>query len=178
VTRGALLLLLAPIPPVASQPPAVPLTGEYLVTGVSHGVKLTLIVPRKAYPRDALVQVTIILKNLSHSQMWIEVHSSPPVSAVLHPATSQQRGDLYHAGWYACRMANGQIQFGGSGFYEGPPGPQGIPPFLFGYLYFWAPSQSRVLQPGCSSPLEWHVVAGWLNQPVARVDYVTVPGRG
>jgi hypothetical protein len=101
----------------------------------------------------------------------VTVHSSPPVSAVLHPATSQQRGDLYHVGWYECRMANGQIHFGGSGFYEGPSGPQGIAPFLFGYLYFWAPSQSRVLRPGCSSPMEWHVVAGWPNQPVVRINY-------
>jgi hypothetical protein len=228
-----------------------------------------LIVPGRVYPRDALVQATTILKNVSHSQMWIEqlgvtnepkpevldseghvlypppfppprlngsfktgappliapgaviteyplvvlrgnrihavlhfhlqtappylrktlrtsiirltltsgraptvaVHRVPPVSAVVHPTTAQRPGDLYHVGWYACRMANGQTQFGGSGFYEGPPGPQGIPPYLVGYLYLWVPSQSRLLQPGCSSPIEWHVVAGWLNQPVVRINY-------
>jgi hypothetical protein len=101
----------------------------------------------------------------------IALRRSPPVSAVVHPASSQQRGDLYHVGWYACRLANGQIQFGGSGFYEGPPGPDGIPPYLVGYLYLWVPSSGRGLQPGCSSPMEWHVVAGWPNQPVVRINY-------
>jgi hypothetical protein len=123
------------------------------------------------YPRITLRTPIIRLILTSGRAPTVTVHRFPPVSAVVRPSAGQQRGDLYHVGWYACRMPNGQIQFGGSGFYEGPPGPQGIPPYLVGYLYFWAPSQSRVLQPGCSSPVEWHVVAGWLNQPVVRITY-------
>ena len=254
----------APAPPIHAAR-----LGSVQASACLRGVCLTLIVPRRPYPHDALVQATVVVKNLSREQItgpWrtggteepqvqvlgahnhvlypppfpipvvngtfkvgirqmmlpravaseqefvallgnrvravmhfqpeqltgggeltvrtpvirfslisapapiIALHRSPPVSAVIYPGSPQQRGDLYHVGWYACHMANGQIQFGGSGFYEGPPGPQGIPPIMVGYLYLWVPSSSRVLQPGCSSPLEWHVVAGWPNQPVVGVN--------
>ncbi len=39
---------------------------------VSHGIELTLMVPHAAYPRDALVRVSIVLRNVSHHKIWLE----------------------------------------------------------------------------------------------------------
>jgi hypothetical protein len=68
-------------------------------------------------------------------------------------------------------MPAGGIRYGGSGFYEGFSNEPGFDNYLVGQLMYWVPSAGNKLRPGCSSPLEWHVIAGWLNEPVVTVDY-------
>jgi hypothetical protein len=97
--------------------------------------------------------------------------TSPAVSAVLSRPRDAGQGPLLHVGWYACPAGNGAIRYGGSGFYEGFSTTPGAPNYLVGSPYGWTPTLSRVLHPGCSAPLEWHAVAGWLNQPVADINY-------
>jgi hypothetical protein len=101
----------------------------------------------------------------------LSVHAEPPVSAVVSSHWGSSQGPLYHVGWYACRLGNGTVQYGGSGFYEGLAPSPDLPNYLVGYLYGWTPTWSTVLKPGCSNPLEWHVVAGWLNRPVVTINY-------
>jgi hypothetical protein len=91
---------------------------------------------------------------------------------VITPIDNEGLGPLYHVGWYACRVSNGAIQYGGSGFYESFASGPGVPNYIVGYLYRWAPTQTRTLQPGCSNPLQWHVVAAWPNEPVVVINYV------
>ncbi len=42
-----------------------------LVSTVSHGVKLTLVVPRRVYPQNALVRVLVTMRNLSRQDVQI-----------------------------------------------------------------------------------------------------------
>lgn len=36
----------------------------------------------------------------------------------------------------------------------------------------WTMAPSDRLIPGCREATRWHLIAGWLNQPVATVDYM------
>lgn len=36
----------------------------------------------------------------------------------------------------------------------------------------WQTTEGPRLSPPCSNPLEWHAIAGYVNQPVATIDYV------
>ncbi len=42
-----------------------------VISIVSHGVKLTLVVPRRVYPENALVRVTVTLRNMSRQDVQI-----------------------------------------------------------------------------------------------------------
>jgi hypothetical protein len=103
--------------------------------------------------------------------------TSPHISAVVHAHGVASGRYLYHVGWEACRLRNGKIRYGGSGFYEsfplnedGTPIPA-LPAYMVGYLYEWVPSRVRTLSPGCHDPLEWHVVASWLNEPIVAINF-------
>lgn len=124
--------------------------------------------PQRLTVRTPVVHLTLV----SAPRPTVTLHGRPRMSAVLQPATRHQRGALYHVGWFSCRLGNGQARYGGSGFYEDFPTPGPGPPLLVGYLYLWVPTSSKVLRPGCGAPLEWHVVAGWVNQSVVTIDYV------
>jgi hypothetical protein len=106
------------------------------------------------------------------SRPTVFVRTGGAVSALVMPPAMQARGPLLHVGWFSCRLLNGAILYGGSGFYETlSPGP-GLPSYVVGDLYGWTPSWTRRLTPGCAHPVEWHLVAGWLNQPVFTISYV------
>lgn len=36
----------------------------------------------------------------------------------------------------------------------------------------WRPVAGRVIRPPCANPFEWHALAGWVNEPVVRINYV------
>jgi len=206
-------------------------------------VKLTLIVPKRTYPRNALVRVTIRMKNASHRavmlqgacgytggvqvinnsgqavysppnlillpgappitgcapytlpfdpgqqvterpylvlagtriQAWdivngktlwvamrvrlttatpptVTLHQSPTVSATIHPI-GPVSGHLYFIAWTGC---DSTPLASGSSFLS----------------FAWRPSAGATLFPQCSDPTEWHALAGWLDQPMAHIDYV------
>jgi hypothetical protein len=67
----ALLLLLISsllVSPAAQAQTRGPLT----VVGVSHGVSISLVIPRRSYPRDALVQFTVTIRNVSRRTLFLQ----------------------------------------------------------------------------------------------------------
>jgi hypothetical protein len=76
---------------------------------------------------------------------------------------------LFYTDWYRCRQPDGSTTIAGQTFYQ-QTFPSG-PPLLIGKVLNWVNSGSKVLRPGCTNPLEWHVAAAWLNHPVATGDY-------
>ena len=54
------------------------------VTTVARGLKLSVAVPRRTYPRDALAQVTIELRNVSRHPIWAWT-PGPPAPGVTFP---------------------------------------------------------------------------------------------
>lgn len=89
-----------------------------------------------------------------------------PLEALVRSRTPAQRGPLYYDAWAICQEpgATGPVYHGAeTGWhvvrYHSPGG------------YLPRPQ----LQAGqeCSQPVQWHLVAGFLNQPVACVDYVS-----
>jgi hypothetical protein len=43
-----------------------------VVAAVSYGVRISLVIPRHTYPRDALVQFTVTLQNVSHQNRYLQ----------------------------------------------------------------------------------------------------------
>jgi len=88
----------------------------------------------------------------------VSLHTSPTVSASVRAAAPQQHGPLTYRQIDDCS----------------PPGPtletSGITATNWRQAH---PSGSGmyVFQPGCRPLRAWHIVAGWLNQPVVTVDY-------
>ena len=80
--------------------------------------------------------------------------------ACLHvapPAGARVTGPLYYAYSAECEDAKGNV--------------------AYGQQLLLTPTTSTTLHIGCGAPLvELHLVAGWLNQPVGRLDRVFTPG--
>jgi len=56
---------------VSTTSAATPPVQKTVISAVSHGVKLTLVVPRRVYPRNALVRVVVTMRNLSRQDVQI-----------------------------------------------------------------------------------------------------------
>ncbi len=56
---------------VSTTSAATPPVQKTVISTVSHGVKLTLMVPRRVYPENALVRVVVTLRNLSQQDVQI-----------------------------------------------------------------------------------------------------------
>jgi hypothetical protein len=96
--------------------------------------------------------------------------TTPSVHAVLRSESSVV-GPIYYSDWFTCPTPNGTL-VGGQRFSEEPsPLPGGSQPFLTGAPMQWTQVASPDLHPGCPHPGEWHLVFGWLNHPVGRIDY-------
>ena len=42
------------------------------VSAVAHGVRISLLIPRRSYPQDALVQFTVTLQNVSPRDRFLQ----------------------------------------------------------------------------------------------------------
>ena len=219
----------------------------------THGVKLSLIVPHTTYPRDAVVQVLILLRNISSENVYtVNGSGSPcpasplgvqvvtPAGAILparpipnvfvpcnpfgatpqplpsgmgilvpafvvlqstglraeawlriggatvavygrtvhlnlvaasHPTLRvEQKGGRIYAVFSPALRGHGQLIYadsytclhssGGSVFTTHPHPTDG-----------WSVTTSLRFQASCKVPRQWHVVAGYLNRPVATLGY-------
>jgi hypothetical protein len=78
---------------------------------------------------------------------------------VVPPAGARVTGPLYYAYSAKCEDAKGNV--------------------AYGQQLLLTATTSITLHIGCGAPLvELHLVAGWLNQPVARLDRAFLPGAG
>jgi hypothetical protein len=77
------------------------------------------------------------------------VHLSPPAYAVLHPPAGAEGAPIV-AEAYRCRKGFSTIR----GFHV---------------------TYTLYLVPRCAHVVEWHVIAGWLNEPVATIDDLPLP---
>jgi hypothetical protein len=117
--------------------------------------------------RTALIRLLLRVGNVPH----VVLQAGAQVMARVIPARNSGSGPLYHADWWSCRMPDGMLSYGGSGFYELSPPSAAFPPLLVGVFNAWLPARGTVLRPGCASPVEWHGVAGWLGRPVMQITY-------
>jgi hypothetical protein len=101
-----------------------------------------------------VMTATIHLHLLDAPAPSLQLHSSPPVSALIQPPPGVS-GPLYFKSWTGCYDAQGNI---GSGM----------------QFTFWQTADGQTITPqedvtACAS-WEWHAVAGWLNHPVVAVN--------
>jgi len=246
--RLALLLLLLfvtvlPTPSSAAHP-----ASGYRVSTVSQGIKLTLIVPHKTYPRNALARVTVTARNVTRRPVRItsldcgtgnpyvdlsDGHENitqlptftrflAPPCPVPAPTSFRSLGAGHSLQWRPYVIMTGRVieatitlgkppgsrqvstpaivlrltdgktlevrlhRSGGWVFADiQPVGPIQGPlryiesvrcPVNDGYQvvteYTWRVADGERVTPGCGPVSEWHVIAGWLDQPVATIDYV------
>jgi hypothetical protein len=87
----------------------------------------------------------------------VSLHTSPSVFADLTPAATPH-GPLTVIQWWACRGRPGGFALAGS------------------VAWYWQTFSGSRLAPlfdqACGAQREWHAIAGWLNQSVARINYV------
>jgi hypothetical protein len=108
-------------------------------------------------PPEHQVQTPAITLHLTQGRApSVVLHRTPAVQASIHAAVQPGHGHLHIIQWVKC---------------------SGVPPSLDGGPNpAWQTLRRRTtsLRPTCSSgrPIEWHAAVGWLNQPVAYVDYV------
>jgi hypothetical protein len=245
-------LLIAGLLPSASS--AGSMKTPITVSAVAHGVKLTLTVPRREYPRNALIRAKLSLENISAEavpvlgarfpacryQYWaaarvltkggkavyppivspdefiscgplmfplqlrpgetlrntvflvlrgshiqgftalgteqepievetpittvrltrkssphIRLQTSPVLEAVLRGQAHVRQARLYYYEWASCR--------------DGEPRTMDWTPFSI------RKARTYSFTPGCENPSEWHLAAGWLNYPIAQVDWKKGP---
>lgn len=239
---AALFALLLPSAGVAES------TRGITVSTMTHGVKLTMRLPRRTYPRNALVRVTVSLSNVSNHTVRIadgcslsngltaDVRNGHgnvvfpramdffpyhcPGSALgqygipLRPGTTIARRPLVvlFASWIRPLVILTDGTHGGTEWtgptvrvthYHAPPlrvtaqaqsyrtfADIRAPSPVSGPLYYiqsafcritgsiqvdseqnWIATYGTRVEPTCSGVTSWHVVAGWLNHPVATIDY-------
>ncbi len=44
---------------------------------IAQGLKVSIMVPRRSYPQDALIRVTLGIQNVSHHDVWVEAGGPP-----------------------------------------------------------------------------------------------------
>jgi hypothetical protein len=251
--RLALLLLILSLALLPSRSPAAHPASGYQVSTVSQGIKLTLIVPHKTYPRNGLARVTITARDVARRPVrimgvdtlcgsnnpYIDVsdgqgHLSqlptftrflPNTCPLPAPTSFRSLGAGRSLRWHryviltdsvveatiilgqppgsrqvstpaiAVRLTGGQApqvelhRDRGSVFADiQPVGAMRGPlryiesvrcPFIgpaIGYQvvteYSWQVADGEQVTASCDPVSEWYVIAGWLNQPVAHIDYV------
>jgi hypothetical protein len=117
--------------------------------------------------RTALIHLLLRAGRVPHVILRDGAH----VMARIVPELRAGSGPLYRADWWSCRLPDGLLSYGGSGFYEMSPPSAAFPPMLVGAFNAWLPARGTVLRPGCASPVDWHAVAGWLGHPVVQINY-------
>lgn len=243
-TTSAFFLLISVI--VVAKAHAAPASGVRVDT-ITHGVKLSLSIPRRTYPRDALVTVTLRLQNVSRHTVPVSVNNYPDaiVLDAAHQEVYSARDPLFDRALFELHGGPGprppmklrpHRTMVGSYFvvlrgplleatavigprgnergihgatlpltltYEAPPlvtittiptlhATITPPPGVSASPYFveqtrcadndimtgrgWQGANTDVLTPefatDCTKPGAWVAVAGWLNHPVASIDYM------
>jgi hypothetical protein len=115
----SLALLLWPIQPAEAQPPS-----SLRVQTVSHGVKLTLIVPRLEYSADALVRPTVTVQNVSRHR--VQLYSYPSRACYPYGGGNPEAQALDAGG----NVLYPPAILGGPRVLCPPPAPPGGPPQL------------------------------------------------
>jgi hypothetical protein len=228
-------------------------TSDTSITTVSHGMKLTLVVSRQSFPRNALVQVGVRLENVSREDLRVATYPrlcgygnpgidvtdargrtvfppattflyqapicSTPSLATLAPgdvrtgrplvilrgryiqvvAQIELEGETYSVfgrklliHLYAAPPLNATLKFDSDGFPYAVIGPVPHPHSSLRYVSsnkclvnepdgqittyaqwnIWLEALSSDVPAACPNLLEWHMVAGYLDHPVATLDYV------
>jgi hypothetical protein len=101
----------------------------------------------------ATKSITLHLTSLPGPAYQVEFHRPPDrLSATVTAVTAKPHGRLLHIEYSDC---------------------DGTANWTF---ITWAPGGNRFV-PDCPQPHEWHVIAGYLNQPVIAIDYTAPTAR-
>jgi hypothetical protein len=246
VIRMAVLVLLLVVPFVMPESAHATSSTDITVTTVSHGIKLTLVVPGGTYPRNALVKLTVVVQNVSHYAVLtrlgpqcettnnpsIEVSNgkgqlTPQLPSIMHDGRGcgvtiglplmPRQSELQHVvavlsgayvravlyvGRYLAkgfRTPRGQIHLTTGTALIATLHPSNIGPYATvqrpsgakGPLYFvesalcgspahpqgkevnliWSPTLFDRIYSGCAGTQDWHGLVGYLNYPVATINY-------
>jgi hypothetical protein len=111
------------------------------------------------------------IRLLSAPSPHLRLSTSPWLHADVVGATGRGKGRLYYTDWYTCVTKYG-TRAAGQQFTVSLPGETGgVLPTLTGLVMDWTRVSGTRIRPGCPHPLQWHVAAGWLGQPIASLTY-------
>lgn len=160
-------------PPALNDDPAVmPCTASSRLSGSVLARRAILRVREYVILRGSRIRGEVSLRSGRHSfsvidgrPLRLRLHSALPPRIVvsstpyLHAdiyGSPQTRGRLLYRSWERCAESGGQTTLDSSSTWQAAVGTTLIPT-------------------SCKSPIEWHVVAGWVGSPVAYIDYQASP---
>lgn len=125
---------------------------------------------RASVPEPSVVLTTpaATVRRLARPSPQLVLRRASSVYADVHLPIGAANKPILYSDWYRC-WSGGKATIGGQGFEVTPPSDSILPPTFLSHAVDWSALHGTRIRPGCSHPLEWHVIAAQLNQPVSNV---------
>jgi len=125
---------------------------------------------RASVPEPSVVLTTpaATVRLLARPSPQLVLRRASSVYADVHLPIGAANKPILYSDWYRCQ-SGGKTTIGGQGFEVTPPSDPILPATFLSHAVDWSALRGMRIRPGCSHPLEWHVIAAQLDQPVSNV---------